>query len=615
MNARISHVQRRISSPTTWRLIVLLALLLGVGGSNLAAQETPTLTNSLTGLVKLELAGTQQGTLSLSSAPTMGVSVTLLSSDTDVVKLSATGSADDAMDRVTLTFTSSSYTSIPYTIHAAGAGRADIYQMMVMGETTPTFSRLQVVVGTQSKTTGGVVIRSTADDPWHPLYWGGHTPRTFDHIFGESSHFTYQVSLDSAVACPATVEIRATLRGFNTPQRLKRLGILEGTAPPATIPDRADVNQLELDLTFDDCALSKSVTIYGKQDDDTYGVISDLTHTLVQSVGGSETRTVGPVLAFLNNDLEKLNINFIIPKFPDDAELLHTSLEGHNHFYNGVMLGKTFWHNREYAKKYNGWSTTSWFNAYNQTMVLAPRLPANAAVGAEPAWTEFCVYVHGSEIPSKTNAGIPQVKHPYNVGWGRVSNRLYLPELTLVPARHDRQFWWYNPHGPRHKYRPNPDPDTNGLQLPIEIQRYTGDVNGGAQCQVSMMPTHNRVGDWVTVYSGGPPAGDQASITHWRTNVRDTVQPFVIDADDYGKFINIRIRGVHGVNPDAGYEVRRPTGSWTWLKFRALEMLGARMHGSLGIRFGVPGAPDPNKLCRETRDENGQWNIDPDCFG
>ncbi len=573
----------RISGWPSWRLIAILALVLGVGGgSNLSAQ-TPTLTNSLTGMVKLEPGGTQQGTLTLSSAPTMGVSVTLLSSDTDVVKLSASGSADDAMDRVTLTFTSSSYMSIPYTIHAAGPGRANIYQMMVMDGTTPSFMRLQVEV-MQSKTAGGVAIRSADDDPWHPLHRAPTQPKTFDHVIGESDHVTYEVSLDGD-ACtgtwPKAVEIRGTWYGWYYPPHVpKRLGIREGTAPLDVIPDRPDNKQLTLDLTFADCSQSKSVTIYSVSNADNDNVRVDLTHTLVE--GG--TRTNGPVFALFRNDTDlPLAINFIRPVFPAMATLNVTTLDRFHHFYDGIIMGNGTQPTR-FAGYQRGWSTSTWFGGYNHTLLIAPRQRAGQATD----WTEFCVYVHASQILENTEHGIAKAETPYGRAWADLHRQLFLPHLTLVPAQHDRQFWWFNPDdGSYVPYRPFPDPDANGRLLPLEIQRYTGDVNGGDQCQSTKMMNHRRTGVWELVYSGGPSASDPVSIDNWRTNVKPTVRPLVIERDDYGKFINIRIRGVNGVNPNVGggYDVRTPSGSWQFFKFRAVEMLGVRMHGAIAVRF------------------------------
>ena len=535
----------RISGWFNWRLIAILALLVGVAtGSNLSAQ-TPTLTNSLTGMVKLELGGTQQGTLTLSPAPSMDARVTLLSSDTDVVKLSASGSAADAQDRVTLTFTSGSHTDIPYTIHVVAAGRADIYQMMVMDGTSPTFTRLQVEV-MQSKSAGGITIRSTAADPWFPLYWAERTPpSTFDHVFGDTDQFTYEVALDG-VTCPATVEIRGTLHGYYMDPPIKRLGIHEAGQPrddPAT-----NINSLSLDLAFaaGECSTPKSVTIYGLQDPDTYYwyVRTQLSHTLVQG----EHRTNGPKFGLFQNELQRLNLSF--------SRVTNSAL-----------------------------STSTWFKAYNHTKVIAPRQGAGQAA----VWAEFCVFVHTTHLLEKTEDGIAKVRNKYNRSWPRLSRYLYLPELTLVPAQHANQFWWYNPDdGSYVPYRPFPDPDANGLLLPFEIERYTGDVNGGDRCQSTMMMmNHRRNGVWELVYSGGPSASDAASIDEWRTNVKPTVKPLVIEADDYGKFINLRIRGVNGVNPNmgSGYDVRTPSGPSQWFKLRALEMLGAHPHGSFGVYF------------------------------
>ncbi len=573
------RTDRRRSTRFRWRIATLLALLTLLASASAApniSADAMTLTSSHSGTVNVDLSQPEAVTLSLSTAPSMPVTVTLLSSDTEVLKLSSDGVATNAADRVTLSFTQSDYANITYTIHPIAGGRADIYQMMIPKDGSAyQFARLRVDV-TESRQAGTITIRSTAQYPWQPLRYDEHPFGGFDHVFGETQHATYEVLVDPTV-CPATVEIRGEPWSLHhgSGARAHRVRIMEGTDPPAltATEGREPVKQLMLDLHYSgaDCMAPKSVTVYGLVDDDDISSFAKLTHMLVQTVSNSvTTRTDGPHLRTYSYDRTMVDISFVTVKHPSEAMVTRTKLSPGRTLVNGTR-----------PESFSSHRTSTPLPRYNEITAWAQTQPAIGAM----QWTEFCIFLHAWEVLSIANDG--RITVPY---LGRDRDRMLLPQITLFPARHDNRFIWFFGG----KYRPHPDPDANGFLLPLEIQRYSKIVNGGTQCRPA---TTNPGGEWETVYSGGPSGGDTASIEQWKTTTKPNVKQFVIKQEDYGQFINLRIRGVNGVGPwdndNNRYQVRSPSGPAMNIKFRIAELLNAQIDGTIYVMFNMPGTNTP----------------------
>ena len=556
---------QRVSGWFRWRVAAVLALMLGlVVAPGVGEAGRPSIDSTETGMVEVELGETKTVRLSLSAAPPPEVTVTLLSSDVEVVELSADGDVEDAADRVTLTFADSAYEQVSYTIHTVGGGSANIYQMMVMDDgAPPDFDRLQVEV-TQSKRAGGITIRSTVEHPWYPLVFEEHIYQRFDHVFGETEHVTYEVSIDPN-ACPADVRIRGEMRsGWHAARYPSwRLGIVEGTEPPTSLPS-IGTQPLDLTLSYSDCTnlAAKPITIYGLADDDKHSVYARLTHTLIRTVNGTETRAVGPQFTPFANDHWQTLLFYVPPKYEETDNPTRTPFQRMT-LVNGV--GPDNWAER----------TTSdpWPDGFDDVFVVAPRPPGT---GTGRQWTELCVYMHTREASQAfTDDGerrVEGVNHRYKV---------FLPEITLVPATNPELYWWIGDNLEFTYYRPDP-PDADGRLLPFEIERYSEIVNGGDQCLPASTASE---GAWSLVYSGGPTVNTEAGIDEWRSGRKNTVTPFVVKSEDFGKFINIRIRGVYGVNPDSGYGYRTPSGRLN-VKLLVDEIGGSWTHGTIVLSYG-----------------------------
>ena len=415
----------------------------------------------------------------------------------------------------------------------------------------------------QTKQLGAITIASVGAETWckvKPAYYRD----PFDHAMAIGESLTYEISV-AAESCPATVQIRGNPRWrWGGTDNSKLMGIAHGSTAPSPRVASA-YNSLTLAFSGAACTTPQRVTVFGTPDPTGRhrgaGRVSIL-HTLTQRAGQAANEA-GPKLAVWAIEARDIDLRMGVP-----SSTGHTVNHGH-HDSEGRWTHQPFLNNVgrpvDVGKKTNHAGQHAFWPI---TYVRAQR-PSTG--NTAPAYTEFCVYVHPREIPDLNEAG--EMVLPVH-GSYRSPER----QLTLIPFTHQVLHWQ---HFGDKKLRRSAD---TGFKLPFEIQRYTSVVNRNGACQ----PVgSDNSGVWETVYSGGPTVNTSAAQTTWETTTRDSVVPFVIQHQDYGQYINVRIRGVYGVSTrtDTQGQFLNPPGRALNVKFTFAEAPTERSWGSFELTF------------------------------
>ncbi len=415
----------------------------------------------------------------------------------------------------------------------------------------------------QTKQLGAITIASVGPETWckvKPTYYR----HPFDHAMAIGESLTYEISV-AAESCPATVQIRGNpIWRWGGPDNSKLMGIALGSTAPSPRVGSAH-NSLTLTFSGAACTTPQRVTVFGTPNPTVLprgaGRIP-IQHTLTQRAGQAANEA-GPKLDVWAIEFRHIDLQMGVP-----SSTGHAVYQGY-HDSDGRWTHQRFLNNvgrvRDVGKKTNHAGQHAFWPI---TYVRAQR-PSTG--NTAPAYTEFCVYVHPREIPDLNEAG--EMVLPV-LG----SYRSPMRQLTLIPFTH--QVLHYQHYGDRLLRR---SPDT-GFRLPFEIQRYTSVVNRDGACQ----PVgSDNSGAWETVYSGGPTTNTSAAQTTWETTTRDSVVPFVIQHQDYGQYINVRIRGVYGVSTrtDTQGQFLNPPGRALNVKFTFAEAPTERSWGSFELTF------------------------------
>ncbi len=572
-----------------WRLLgLVVALLVGVMVAPEAGAQGMSLSSSPSGTVEVTYGAPREVTLDLSAQPDPGspVMVTLVSTDPEVAQLKL-GDAAPA-DRVTLEFTNTQWQGVSFTIAPVRDGKTIIIQMMHAG-TQPSFTFLTVHVRTV-KQHGQITLRSLVDQPWFPISPGVHGGWLMDHSMGEAQSVTYEVSLDAAACAtgPAEVHIRSGKSTWTQYKWNNQLDFGEGATPHASGHTRGQ--HLWATLTFPQatCTTPKPVTITSFPDYETRGADpawAYLHHTLKQR-NGVKASEPGPTLRI-----------WVV----DRAEYVYVL---------NATLGDTYEDKIAYTKRVStGYGGTGydddgkWYSDYDdnvhEILLRMPisfwnptrlwlRPPSDSRVMGQLRYTEFCIYLPIFEKLQadrmSRHAGVLNIGNHNPQGRGPIP----LKQITLQPIQYK-----IHSFGPGREGLPIRDAlriGTYEFTLPVQMQRYSEVVSRDGDCQAA--PTSG-VGKWETVYVGGPVAlsSDKSlqgnEVAAWLSDSANTdVAPFVIEDDDWGQFINVRIAGVYPYAArGTDYEVYDPAGRRVGIKFSFAEIPSALSYGEIHVHF------------------------------
>ena len=580
-----------------WRLLgLVVALMVGMMVAPEAGAQGMSLASSPSGTVEVTYGAPREVTLDLSAQPDTGspVMVTLVSTDPEVAQLKV-GDAAPA-DRVTLEFTNTQWQGVPFTIAPVRDGETIIIQMMNTG-TQPTFTFLNVHVRTV-KQHGQIRLRSMVDQPWFPISPGVHGGWLMDHSMGEGQSVTYEVSLD-ADACatgPAEVHIRtsgrSTWKWSRDPHQLDIMqagGVTHGASHTAGQYLWAIVS-----FAQGTCMTPKPVTITSFPDYEPWGATkaayADLHHTLKQANGAPVSES-GPtfgvwvvdrtIVYVMNAEIGDTYTDTIAwtkrvttgtqqAKYDSDGNLFIDYQDNMSDILHGMPNPVFLFH-------------------YTPT-----RLSLNPPSGTLN-YREYCIYI---PLFEKLQAH-RMSKHPGVLNIGNHSPQgsgpMPLKRITLEPVQYDISWriGHYQRKGASGQERMKVGKfDAYAFSLPIRMQRYSAVVNRDGDCQAA--PTSGGAGKWETVYAGGPAAlssdkslqGSEVDV--WRSDSANTdVAPFVIEDNDWGQFINVRIAPVWPYRERAGgvYEVYDPAGHRLGIRFAIAEIASAAGYDEIEITF------------------------------
>ena len=571
-----------------WRLLgLVVALMVGMMVAPEAGAQGMSLASSPSGTVEVTYGAPREVTLDLSAQPDTGspVMVTLVSTDPEVARLKLGDAA--AADRVTLEFTHTRWQGVPFTIAPVRDGKTIIIQMMNSG-TQPTFTFLNVHVRTANQH-GPITVRSIPEDPWFPVSPGVHGGLLMDHSMGEGQSVTYEVSLDPTTCAsgPAEVHIRSSKSTWTVWKITNQLDFGEGATPHVSGHTRGQHLWATLSFAQGACATPKRVTIVSFPDYERYSNSgtswAHLHHSLIQKNG--------------------MRVN-------ESGPMLRVWVVDRNHVYVlNATLGDTYEDKIAWTKRVTtGYGKTGydddgkWYQDYDDNVheillripVYDPtrlwlRSPSDPRVMGQLRYTEFCIYV---PIFEKLQADrLSDHAGVLNIGnhSPQVSGPLPLKQITLKPLQYET----YRPWGSREilSWRDLLKIGTYEYTLPVQMQRYSEVVSRDGDCQAA--PTSGG-GKWETVYVGGPAAlsSDKSlqgsEVAAWLSDSANTeVEPFVIEDDDWGQFINVRIAPVWPYRERAGgvYEVYDPAGHKVGIKFSFAEIPSALSYGEIHVHF------------------------------
>ncbi len=377
----------------------------------------------------------------------------------------------------------------------------------------------------QTRQKGDTKIDSVGAETWCPVATPYTTIASWDHAMGVGESLTYEVSVPAG-SCPATVQVRA--RWWWRMDELNRnktllMNIVPGrVAPEVRVPAASPT--VDLHFSADNCTTPQSVTVFGVPAADRqprWTGAAEISHTLTQRSGNSVAEA-GPVLAFRFFTENIISVRMGVPSYPADdrrvANHAHPDSQG---------ISETKQYVNDVGPVSSAANNTDSFPHWKNGPYIFARAPIASA--QDDRWTELCVHVHPREIPDINADGdmwLPQFelyRSPYR-------------QLTLIPFA-----FLGPPHGKLGVVRLRPD---TGFTMPFEIERFTSVVNRGGVCRPVAAGDS---GSWKTVYSGGPTSNTAEALTDWQTTDKPNVVPLTIQHQDYGEFINIRIRGVYGI--------------------------------------------------------------------
>ena len=381
----------------------------------------------------------------------------------------------------------------------------------------------------ETRQEGAIKVASVGAETWCPVATPHTTIASWDHAMGVGESLTYNVSVPAG-SCPATVQVRARWwwrMGELNRNKTLLMNIVRGSDAPE---DRVAAANPTVDLHFsaDDCAKTQSVTVFGVPAADRkarWTGAAEISHTLTRR-NGNTVAEAGPVLHFRFFTEFSISVRMGVPSYPDGERTIsrHTY-----HDIHGTRPEKEYVNN--VGPVTSEGDRTDSFPHWKGSPIFYARAPIASA--QDDRWTELCVYVHPREIPDVNGNGdmwLPQFelyRSPYR-------------QLTLIPFAYPGHYWQQ-----LSLLRNSLDPD---FTMPLEIERYTSVVNRGNVCRPVAAGDN---GTWEKVYSGGPKTNTAEALMDWQTNVQPDVVPLTIQHQDYGEYINLRIRGVYGIGTRA----------------------------------------------------------------
>ena len=524
---RLSQLQRRTPS---FGGLALVLVALGVAALSVSATATHysiDVTSSASGTVDIAADWEPlEVTITLQEAITEPLNLVLVSMKRDSATLVVDGTI---ATRHQLELTVGGDTTISYQVKPLAPGTASI-AWYVSGRNRGVHYHVYQVripeapVDQTEKTKNNVRIGQRAADPWSG---GLHDGYLYDHVIGDSSSVTYEVSLDAVKGTclatslsPATVEI--AVAAFHLPRmklndlKLKDLrrvgvdpsgiGVFVGDGIPAT---RSYIGTSKVTFELSNCTDTQLVTVYGMPELDMIQHVVTLSHTVRYN---DSTTADGPTLTLWMYDAVAFRLTASRLDYSGSAEpVVNAGRVGPGH---GSALRV-----EAYPPSAEGARAEAWWEGCGTKDFEWERYcpPASSKVDVSP-WVEFCIKI------------APWTVNPRN-------RPILLPWMSLVP-------YSSQPPTQANQLRFDPTqhvrgPTATGRALPFEFQIYTDfdrTVNTIRACQ----PTPADGTDhWKTFYDGAAHA-DRYQIGTVGTRIPQSA---------LGKFINIRVRGAWGIGP------------------------------------------------------------------
>ena len=534
---RPDHSPMRLRG-VAWR--VLAVVILGLAALYVSVTEVQAIgiSSSVTGTVALDASSDGMLDVTMTLQPTeLELKLVVTTLRRDVAVLEANGRTQN---RHVFELASGREDTISYRVKPLANGRATIawnvrnrngpvryhgsgvYQVDITGVATPDPPPAMT-----TKTTNQVTVREIEADRWHESGSGGGR---VDHVIGDNTSVTYAVSLepDEHGVClqPATVQI--SVSGSQEWTQRPDLGWKSelGLEAGDTVTDSSQAIGAggTLDLSFTQCGAPQLVTAYGVPDSDGWHSKLTLNHTLIQ--GTPTQRLDGPELKLWVFDLNGwLQVLSYASAYDPRGE--HPYTYNHRTRINGRFL---YVHARQPLA--SGEPASAWWEGctadrdpnfkWERYCPLPPWTPADAQehwtsllgeTNTEPLpWVEFCM-----KLPDYQDF----VKYEASP----------MPAVTLVPYYEpvSRSGWQ-----DRNQYE-------KGRVPPFEFQVYSKVVETeDGYCQ-PVSASQDTEGAWATFYDGSAPDAEPHAYK---------IGDVTIPREQFGYFINVRVRGVVGLGKD-----------------------------------------------------------------